>query len=202
MSFLAFFHPSTAFLSLFSSNTAKPVRLLQLSSSSILRLDQHQPATGQGYIQSHFQFHPHAKGQLAFLPVMGATVDSSIDSLLPAVRFPCPSTVFSLAQRISQERIFTWKSLQLRETFPHAHVLARDLLLHNCTQRLECGDVSTFHDQTQSLPLLKGSIGSDSINLWSLIYCFGEKLCCQMLMMPGCLAKEICCISALLLSAS
>lgn len=38
------------------------------------------------------------------------------------------TVLFSLAQHVKWEGNFTWKSLQLWETFSHAHVLARDLL--------------------------------------------------------------------------
>lgn len=69
----------------------------------------------------------HRQNQYAFMPIMGATVGSFMDSFLSAVRFPCPSTLFSLAQGVRQEGIFTWKSLQLWETFPLTHVLTRDL---------------------------------------------------------------------------
>lgn len=76
--------------------------------------------------------------------------------------------------------------------------------IHNCSQHLECGDKSSFHDQTQLLPLLKDKADCNNTKLWSLIYCFhqavhlsvssGEKQCCLLLMMPSCLAKEFCCI--------
>lgn len=69
-SFLASFHPPyPPFLSLLSSSTTKPGRLLQLSASSILRQDQYLPAAGQGYVQSHFQFPPMQKASMHSCPL-------------------------------------------------------------------------------------------------------------------------------------
>lgn len=90
--FLAFFGHSTL-PSLLSASTAKPGRPLLLSPSSILRWDQHQAATGLGSAQSLFQFSCMQRAS-SIHAHYGATVNSFMDSLIPAVRLPCPSAVF------------------------------------------------------------------------------------------------------------
>lgn len=72
-------------------------------------------------IQSRFQFPIPCKGPAC----IHAHYGSSSGLIHGLSSF---SAVFSLAQHIRREGIFTWKSLQPCETFPHAHVLARDLL--------------------------------------------------------------------------
>lgn len=54
---------------------------------------------------AHFQF-PHPCEGPAYIHD-----HSFMDTFLSVGRFPCPSILFSLAQGIRQEGIFTWKSL-------------------------------------------------------------------------------------------
>lgn len=61
---------------------------------------------------------PHAKGQNVFMPIMGATVDSFVDSLLSAVRFSCHSAVFLGTARKMRRKLYMEISPAMGNIFP------------------------------------------------------------------------------------
>lgn len=142
---------------------------------------------------------PHANGQHAFMPIMGLQWTHSWTHFF--LLWDCLAPVlFSLAQSMEQEGIFTSKSLHLWEAFFHAHVLARGLLhpwlhsargiwwhLHISWPNIACAIAQEWNRLYQHYPMVLYLLLSSCS-----LPCVWGKLCFLLLMVPHCLAKETC----------
>lgn len=134
-------HPP--FPSLLSASTAKPGRPLLLSPSSILGWDQHQSATGQGSAQSLFQLSLMQRASTHSCPLW------CYSGLIHGLTYSCCEIALP-------QRCFPWHNPWDKKEFLHQncsisgkHFPVQEIYcIRNRAQHLECGDVSTFHDQT------------------------------------------------------